>query len=117
MRHTCTQSHVYNQRTFDYLGKRLIGVPNAHALNVTSKTYSRDKQTHMALLESRLGIYLSREINTCILLNLENKFCSSIKTFGKILDIEIYIGVINNLMLDEVLPKFLKSYLVHVWQI
>ena len=39
---------------------RLFGVPNAHALKITSESSFRDKQTHMALPESRLRIYLRK---------------------------------------------------------
>jgi len=37
------------------------------------------------------------------------------KIFWKILDLEIYVDLINNLTLGEVLPKFLKSDILHLW--
>jgi len=52
---------------------RLFGVPNVHVLNVTSESCSPDKQTHMDLLQTRLWIHLSRETNTCTLLDLERQ--------------------------------------------
>jgi len=64
----------------------------------------------MALSESRLRIYLSQDMNTRTLLDLESQvFENILKIIG------LYVGLINNLMLDEVLPKFLKSDLVHVY--
>jgi len=86
-----------------------------HALKITSETCSRDNKTHMALSESRLEIYLSWEINTCTLLDIERLVLYFYENIFKILDLEIYVGLINNLMLDKVLPKFLKSDLVYVW--
>ena len=52
-------------------------------------------------------------MNICILLDPERQVLYFYESILKILDLEIYVGLINNLMLGEVLPKFLKSDLVH----
>jgi len=59
----------------------------------------------MALSESRLQIYLEREMNTCTLVDIERQV---------LYFYEIYVDLINNLMLGNLLRKFLKSDLALV---
>jgi len=58
---------------FLYYNNKLVSSSQCACVKGTSETSFPDKQTHMAISESLLRIYLSRKMNTCILLDLERQ--------------------------------------------